>query len=74
MSQHCMKETTNYMIQSLPHTNRQITEEDDCKDALDCLNQSNEPNDLVPVKFATNKTVKYFVGLIQELGPDNYKI
>jgi hypothetical protein len=62
------------MIQILPYTNRQTAEKYDCKDAMDCLNQPTEPNDFLLVKFATNKTVKYFVGLIQELGPDNYKI
>jgi hypothetical protein len=41
---------------------------------MDCLNQPIEPNNFVLVKFATKRTVKYFVRLIQELGPDNYKI
>ena len=56
-----------------PRTDK-FTEEDDCKNEVDCLNQPVEPNNFVRVKFATKRTVKYFVGLTQELGPDNYKI
>jgi len=41
---------------------------------MDCINHPVGPNDFVLVKFVTKKTAKYFVGLIQELGPDNYKI
>jgi hypothetical protein len=41
---------------------------------MDSHNHPIEPNDFVLVKFATKKTVKYFVVLIQEFGPDNYKI
>jgi hypothetical protein len=41
---------------------------------MGCLNQPNEPNNFVLVKFATKKTAKYFVELIPELGPDHCKI
>ena len=37
---------------------------------MDCLTQPLEPNDFVLLKLETKKTVKYFVGLIQEMKPD----
>ena len=36
---------------------------------MDCLTQPLEPNDFVLLKLETKKTVKYFVGLIQEMKP-----
>ena len=41
---------------------------------MDCITYPIDPNDFVLVKFATKKRAKYFVRLIQEPGPDNYKI
>ena len=37
---------------------------------VDCITQPLEPNDFVLLKLATEKTVKHFVGLIQEMEPD----
>jgi len=54
------------------HKTDKFTEEDGCKDGVDCTSQPLEPNDFVLLKLATKKKVKYFVGLIQELGPDGY--
>jgi len=40
----------------------------DCEDDVDCITQPLEPNNFVTLKFVKKKTVKYFVGLIQETG------
>jgi hypothetical protein len=37
---------------------------------VDCLTQPLQPNDFVLLKLVMNKTPKYFVALIQEMGPD----
>jgi len=41
---------------------------------MDCLTQPFEQNYFVLVKLATKNTVKYFVGLNQEVVPDGYSI
>jgi len=43
----------------------------DCEDNVDCITQAFEPNNFVLLKSAKKKTVKYSVGLIQEMGPDD---
>ena len=40
------------------HDTVRFTEEDDCEDDVDCLNQPLEPDDFVLVKFAIKKTVR----------------
>jgi len=54
------------------HECDECTGKDDCEDDVDCLTQPLEPNDFVLLKLATKKTVKYFVGLIQEMKSDGY--
>ena len=57
-----------YYVYDSDFTTRQtdkFTEEGDCKNEMDSINQPNMPNDFVLVKCATKKTVKYSVGLIQ---------
>jgi hypothetical protein len=49
------------------HKTEEFTEEDDCEDDVDCFIQSIKPNDFLLLNSATKKTVKYSVGLIQEL-------
>jgi hypothetical protein len=39
-----------------------------------CITQTLEPNSFVLVKFTTKKTVKYFVGPIEEMLADGYNI
>jgi hypothetical protein len=39
---------------------------------VDCFTQPLEPNNFVLLHLATKKTVKYFVGLVQETGIDGY--
>ena len=51
---------------------KEFTEKDDCEDDADCFVQSIKPNEFLLLNSATKKTVKYSVGLIQELGPDSY--
>lgn len=46
----------------------EFTEEDD----MECITQPLEPNYFVLRKLSTKKTVKYVVGMIQEIGPDGY--
>jgi hypothetical protein len=48
------------------------TEEADEFAEEDCITQSLEPNDFALRKLATTKKVKYFVGMIQEIGSDGY--
>lgn len=38
----------------------------------DYITKPSEPHDFVQLNSATNKTVKYFAGLIQEMGPDGH--
>jgi hypothetical protein len=54
------------------HETDEYSEDDDCEDDVDCLTRPLEPNDFVLLKLATKKTVKYFVGLIQEMEPSGY--
>jgi hypothetical protein len=49
------------------HECDKYTGEDDCEDDVDCLTEPLETNDFVLLKLTTKKTVKYFVGLIQEM-------
>jgi hypothetical protein len=56
------------------HKTEEFTEEEDCENDADCFTQSIKPNDFLLLNPATKKTMKYSVGLIQELGPDNYSI
>jgi hypothetical protein len=44
------------------HKTVKFTEEDGCKDGVDCTSQPLEPNDFVLLQLATKKTVKYFWG------------
>jgi hypothetical protein len=37
---------------------------------VECITQQIEPNNFVLMKNEKKKTVKYFVGLIKETGPD----
>jgi len=37
------------------HKNDKFTEEDGCKDGVDCISQPLEPNDFVLLKLATKK-------------------
>jgi hypothetical protein len=47
----------------------EFREEDD----MECITQPLEPNDIVLRKLlSTKETVKYFVGIIQVIGPDGY--
>jgi hypothetical protein len=39
---------------------------------MECITQPLEPNNFVLRKLATKKTVKYVVGLIQEIGSDGF--
>jgi len=48
----------------------EFTEEDGCENSVDSLTQPLQPNDLVLLKLVTNKTLKYFVALIQKIGPN----
>jgi hypothetical protein len=57
-----------------PHETDELTEEGDCEGAADCITQALEPNGFVLLKLATKKTVKYLIGLIQEIGLDGCKI
>ena len=50
------------------HITDKFTEEDGCKDGVDCTTQPLEPNDFLLQK--KKKKGKCFVGLIEELGPD----
>jgi len=56
------------------HKTNKFAEEDECDDGMDCLTQPFERNYFVLVKLATKNTVKYFVGLIQEVVPNGYSI
>jgi hypothetical protein len=54
------------------HENDKCREEDDCGNVVDWFTQATDPNDCVLLNLATKNRVKYFVGLIQEKGPDGY--
>jgi hypothetical protein len=54
------------------HETDKFTEEYDCENDVDCFTQPTDPNDCVLLNLAVKKTVKYFVGLIQEKRPDGY--
>jgi len=54
------------------HETDNFTEEDDCGNDVDCFTQPTDPNDCLLLNLAAKKTVKYFVGLTQEKGPDGY--
>lgn len=56
------------------HETNKFAEEDDFEDDMDCRTQPLEPNYFVLVKLAMKNTLKYFVGLIQEVVPDDYSI
>jgi len=51
------------------HENDEFTEEVDWENGLGCIAQPLVSHDFVLIKFATKKTVKYFIGLIQETKP-----
>jgi hypothetical protein len=51
-----------------------FAEETGSEPEVGSLTQSLEPNDFVLVKFATKKTIKYFVGQMKEMGPHEYLI
>jgi hypothetical protein len=53
---------------TIPETN-EFSEEDGCENTVDCLTQPLQPNDFVLLKLVRNKTLKYFVALIQDMGP-----
>jgi hypothetical protein len=57
------------MILILPSMKPTILQSD-CKNDVDGKTQPLEPNSFVLLQFAKKQTVKYFVGLIQEMGPD----
>jgi len=57
------------MILILPSIKPTILQSD-CEDDVNSITQALEPNNFVLLKSAKKKTVKYFVGLIQEMGPD----
>jgi hypothetical protein len=52
------------------HETDEFTEEGDCEGGAGCITQPLEPNDFILLKLATKKTVKYFVGLIQNMDLD----
>ena len=54
------------------HQTDEFTEEDDCEDGVNCMTQPFEPNDFVLLESVTEKLMKYFVELIQEIEPDGY--
>ena len=54
------------------HENDEFTEAVDWENDLDCIVQPLVPHDFVLLKFLTKKTVKYFIGLIQEKDSDSY--
>jgi hypothetical protein len=56
----------------ISHGSHRFTEEDDCGIDVDCFTQPTAPNHFVLLNLAAKKTSKYFVGLIQENGPDGY--
>jgi hypothetical protein len=56
------------------HKTNKFAEEGDCDDGMDCLAQPFERNYFVLLKLATKNTVKYSVGLIQEVVPNGYSI
>jgi len=51
------------------HETDKFTEENDRDGGVDSITQPLEPNDFVLQKWATKKTVKCFVGLVQEMRP-----
>jgi len=54
------------------HENEEFTEGVDWEIGLDCIAQPLVPHDFVLLKFSTKKTVKYFIGLIQDMDPASY--
>ena len=54
------------------HQNDEFTEEVGWENSLDCTAQPLVQHDLVLLKFATKKTVKYFIGLIKDMDPCSY--
>ena len=56
------------------HETNKFAEKDGCEGDMDCLTQPLGPHYFVLVKLAMKNTVKYFVGLIQEVVPDGYSI
>jgi hypothetical protein len=49
------------------HATDEFREEDSCEDCVACITEPLEPNDYAVLKLTTKKTVKYFVGLIEEM-------
>ena len=54
------------------HENDEFTEEVDWENGLGCIAQPLVSHDFVLIKFATKKTVKYFIGLIHDMDRDSY--
>lgn len=51
------------------HETDEFTDKNDCEDGVDSITQPLEPNNFVLQKLATKKTLKCFVGLVQEVRP-----
>ena len=54
------------------HETDEFAVDDVCEDSVGCITHPLESNDFVGLKLATKKTVKYFVGLIEEMEPSVY--